>query len=110
MRYMLFGGETWYPQGGAQDLLLVHDDLQIVMNSISPNEKFEEEQNLWLVNANGKITDVEWFQVLDTKELRVIVMGRCFKLGDPEFQMETLFDSATLVADNITGAIPKVGE
>ena len=100
MRYMLFCGSAYYPQGGAFDLVAQHDDL---------NKGYEKLANLmtdtrYLVvdpdgfydegdDDNEKLeyagTTSGWYHILDTHDCKIVAKGHLmcnfdYKVLDPQ--------------------------
>jgi len=58
MRYLLFGGDQYYAEGGFLDLIDNNDNLQILLNKVVPNK--------------NEISECEWWHIWDNQTNKII--------------------------------------
>jgi len=78
MRYMLFGGEMYYPEGGSYDLKANSDSLGELLTQ---------------VREKG-VHDLEWFHIFDTEKQEIVAGTRIQGYEAPE---ELVVDDAFMV-------------
>ena len=72
MRYILFGGSTYYPLGGADDIVATALRLEEITPTPAPHPYVGVWE--WILKAqNEPRTYMEWWHIYDTAENKVVV-------------------------------------
>lgn len=99
--YILFGGEEWYPRGGAADILCSSHDLNSLLSSITPVD--QEEYLAWEINIEGKIDQVSWWHIFDTHNVAVVAMSLPRTRND--FAVKQIIAANCRITDEKTGIL-----
>ena len=74
-RYIMFGGETYYPRGGAEDYINEFDTIEeceLYMSDIPEDIMMPFEEYYIADDSDSAYTILEWINILDTIEYKYI--------------------------------------
>lgn len=76
-RFMLFGGEDYYPNGGFDDFLADGDAVTELIPGPHETSRFEAEDGNWYATYGYRWGDhkIDWYQIVDSESRKIVVRG-----------------------------------